>query len=457
MQDLSRIVQSLKGQTHFEDRILESVIELKLKELHKKLSGDEKSTKAELRKTLISQRKTKKRWAAKEMEEGSSLQNELQQSFAVLTGKDGLKLFQEKYKVSDYQEYKTMLEKEIQDWANDEDSLFFQFKYFDDKKTWQKDSAMDTDIKVLCLKEMLEDENKENQKPVVSQLNSWVVAIDATSRMAFPETEEDDGKRSLTINLPGGASITQELALEEAKGDVYSSQLVQKLMNNWDLSILRFVLYKLAEQKYRDRDITTTRGEILRFMNEAPNGRNYEKVEASIKKLIALTIFINSPNNSFSLRFFENYDLTNKGRQETLFISLNRDVYTQALNGKITSMYKDVIDSLSAAAAAMIYRLQRLRIQRHYQKESPIVRVDINFFKTILVFNNQRKDRIYKSIESSLNEIVEMNVTLRKYTKIVDGVYELEFLPLSPSEMNDLSTFSSNSEQFIFPVKKEES
>lgn len=455
MESIKRILQILEEKSKIPKSKLNIIVKMEWEKLSQIMASGEEAIQSELKKALIADKKTKKRWVQKEEDGGGPFEKEMDEAFQVLAGADGVQAFQKKYKAKDYHEYRKTKLQELYDWVENEEELCCQFKYFSEKKRWQRESALKTDIRLLSLKEMLSDKNSENQKPVVSQLNSWVVAVDPTSKALFPEPDDGESTRVLTINLPGGTSIRQELALEEAKGDVYSSQMVQKLMNTWDLSVLRFVLHKLAEQKYRGAEITTTRKEILDFINEPANGRNYEVIEASIKKLVALTIFINSPGSNFSLRFLEGYDMLKHGSTETLNITLNKDVYTQALNGKITSMYKDVIDSLSGAAAAMIYRLQRLRIQKHYSKESPIVIVDMDFFRSILILNSKRKDRMYKAIESSLDEIVEMGVTLKNYTKITDGVYELEFLPLSTSEINDLGTYNTNTEQFVFPTKME--
>lgn len=445
-----------KDNSIYEEEELQEVIRFHMDEFLKEaLSEDD--IKSYLNNFIASQRKTKKRWVAKEKGKGSFLDKKLKEAADVWIGEDGVNRFQKQYGYQDFHQMRMERINELEDWAKDDNSLCSHFKFFKQKQKWQRDAALRMDIKILCLRTLL-TEVADDQKLIVSQLNDWsLIPVDYSGRGNFPEASAEEGENVSVVNfnLPGGTHIQAELNTGEIRNNLYSSPLVYKLMNSWDLGILRFVLFKLAEKQYRDTEVVTTRQEMLEFLKFPNNGRSYELIEASIKKLISLTVFVNMPNKRFSLRFLEDYVLDFLSGTEKLTISLNKEVYAQALNGKTTAMYKDVIDSLSGAATAIVYRLQILRLQHHYNQESPIIRVDLDFFKSIITFKGNRKNRIQATIESALDEMVKLGVTVKRYLRVSDNIYEIEFLELSYQEQKDLGTSHLEEEQFVFALPKE--
>lgn len=407
----------------------------------------------EYTKQIIACRKTKRRWIDKENDLNSSFHNEIDEATKTLTGENGIKHFHEKYEVEDLYCLREKIINSMEEWAANDDLLLIEFKYFKNKQAWQKKKSLGSDIKILCLRYLIEEIKELNKPQVITQLKDWSnVPVDFTGRGRFQEISLDDDSKKIGImklDLPGGTEIEQKLTIDSTRNKLYKSPLIEKLLDGDDMSIMRFVLSKLRENKYISTEIKTTKLELIQALGLPLNGRSYELITASIVKLSGVKVFVNSPSGKFDLGFLANFELPSEENGEVI-LYLDNAAYKQALSGKVISMYKNVIYSLSSSASAVIYKLQMERVERHAKNLSSVITVDISYFKSVLIINSKRKDRIHSVIENALDEILNTGVTLKAYTKITDGYYELEFLPLTKNEMTDLVANTDIGEQFAF-------
>lgn len=402
---------------------------------------EEKGTLDEsLEKLINSRARAKNRWVSKEKEEGGFLHKEIEEGLKLFTSENGIKKFEERYGEKDYAAWKKKKEKGLGEWAKDNSKGYMDFPYFQYFQRWRQETGIKNDIRIMLMRHLIQMEEDNEDEPVVAVLNDWDFPIDYTARATFPMPDSSAKSVSITLNASADSSVEAQLDLEAITSEFYNSPLLHKLMNDWDMDLMRFVLYKVAKQQYSDQFIVFTIREILEFMNAPSNGRNYEIIEASIKKMVGLTVYINTPNKRFTLRFLEKYIIEERpGLPSLITVILTHDVYNQALNGKITNMYKEVIDDLGPAARALIYKLQKVRIQRHSKKESRTMVVDLDFFTRVLLSTQQRKSRFKNVIDTTLREIINRNVTLESFERLKADQYRLIFKEFTKKELKDLA------------------
>lgn len=402
---------------------------------------EEKGTLDEsLEKLINSRTRTKNRWVSKEKEEGGFLHKEIEDGLKLFTSENGTKKFEERYGEKDYAAWKKKKEEGLGEWAKDNSKGYMDFPYFQHFVRWRQETGIKNDIKIMLLQhriESIEDETKEES--IVAVLNDWDFPIDYTSRGTFPPADSSAKTVSITLNESIDCSVEAELDLEALTSEFYKSSFLHNLINEFDMGLMRFFIHKIRKQQYSDQFIVFTIKEAFDFTKTPSNGRTYERIESSIRRLIGLTIFINTPSKRFSLRFLEKYIVEERpGHPSQLTVAVAHDVYNQALNGKITNMYKDVIDVLSPAARALIYKLQKVRIQRHSRKESQVMIVDLEFFEKVLFSTHQRKSRFKNVIDTALKEIINMKVTLDSFERLKADQYRLVFMDVTKKEIKDL-------------------
>ncbi|UYZ38974.1 hypothetical protein OD350_29240 (plasmid) [Clostridium beijerinckii] len=410
-------------------------------------------------------RPTKKRWIKIVTNDKKSLYNKEIESAEIFydkvkSGELPSSKFESFFGVSNIDEYRETLLKELKKWANDDNAFLTDFKYLDSLINRSVMIAIKNDIYLYYF--IFSEKQKVNITKVPKILSE--LPIDTSGKIDYlSESQKNNLDEDLDINivptldklisLEGDEKdeillrLEKKTYLEIKKGgnpDKFLDMMTQiallksiKYLNSFDTKIINYY-YNHFENALTGKPINKTIYEIRKELNLPVSQKYYEDIENSLAKIGSMNMTYNLNGsklygNLLSCVIYEE----NGVKKARVYLG---DILKELVIKDGSFEYdKDVFNNLSNMSQQLAIWLQKRRYGLALGKSGNIDSIETKTFTNAIYFKTKRVDRIRNRIIECLEELQLKNLIVKEYylNKKID-VIVIHYIDLTIKERKKL-------------------
>ncbi|MEX3623778.1 hypothetical protein [Viridibacillus arvi] len=339
---------------------------------------------------------------------------------------------------------------ELEEWAKDKNTLLTDYFYLDDLKVFQIIRAFETDV-VYIIANYFKEQNYDGQwtkaikqRPVELLHIPWADKVVKTKPTITKETND------ITVyseEYKVGDHLIR--AMFEVKKDelIYFKNVYA--LDNVDSDIIQYVLEQIGPEFYSDSgdiDIDLVKLAKAVYINSARSGKVLDLLKQRIRRLATYSqsYFVVDKENEkvkreYILNVFQEVVINEEEKRAT--IKLAERIRENIINRELIEVYTDIKESLTnKASSTLIFSLQKERIDLHVLNKGYKKHFDYFYYQRKMRLHYKRLERNYQLISEALEEFEKINVIIKSFKRNGTG-FDIEFLPLSESEIKDFSKY----------------
>lgn len=218
-----------------------------------------------------------------------------------------------------------------------------------------------------------------------------------------------------------------------------------KVLDSTDQKILINLMSRIDSTFYADRSVTMDLGDLVRSLHPRPSEKHYKMVAERCIKMTRFnfTHYDRDCVEGLSFNFFDSVFITSgKEYKRTVTATFGTFLYNAIVNDRVVRVTANNYEALEGNLSRIIYyalQKERMLLPSRKSNDLPAQRIgtyDISFFQRLVRFCTGSKRKKIRLISESLDEFVSKQIAIHSY-KEKDGVFQIEFVPLTMDEIND--------------------
>lgn len=270
-------------------------------------------------------------------------------------------------------------------------------------------------------------------KPLFSPTPVEMSLIDVSGILSNEYLITSDGSTKLRTTILNNETVTIAKTYDEAT-----------------FRIFNFFLENLNEQFFVTHSVALDLRKIALLFNEKPSTFHYDKVINACRAMTNYTFEYISKKGIITFNIFDNIVITKDGNgKKVVVITAARALYAAIIKNRMTYVTTNNFNQLENNLSRIIYfALQRERIELTIRalnngeclENARIINCyPFSFFKAIVYFRHKRISNNIQLIIESLEEFKRLNIAIKDFVVHKDYSIEIEYIPLSHDEYDDLT------------------
>lgn len=258
-------------------------------------------------------------------------------------------------------------------------------------------------------------------KPLFSP-SSFTLMMDTASNNLLKEIiTDDDGHELLEVTVNNG-KLTPPKSMD-------SNDL--KLINSF---ISNINMQEFSREKSVIVDLNTLGKEVVDYHV----GKNViAKISNSCRKLVEYNFSYEEEGSKMYFNLFDNIAIKEDAESPYAIAQFGEVLSNAIINKKLISISSASYDVLQNNLSKIIcYALKREQIAN---QETLTNEYSYTYFQKIVRFKMKNKKKNMQLIQESLQEFVDNKIAIKSFC-LKNGLFILDFLPLSPAEIEDLNS-----------------
>lgn len=324
--------------------------------------------------------------------------------------------------------------KEVEEWVNDDNMLISDYKYIKDKTKRQIQTALNIDF-IITLSDFVIEQFDGDINSVVTEVNDFFTQTPLPGK----------GIRTTLKKMNDLSLFVDEYANDDYKittiinQDIINNNKRSLYIDKKDWEIFYFVLSRRDIEFVERKKIFVNIGDLVKVAYPDSRGKKeYDLVIQRLEKIKDISFKIEEKNGDIHyFDLFNHIILSHDGLQAEIEVA--EFFHKQYLNNQTIKIYSDKIKNFKHEYSEPII-LTLVSERYRYLKEKDMRSshaYPYEFFARRIRFPSRNKADNLKIIDECLEEIVENEVTVQKFTRKKD-VYYITFYPVSDREAEDL-------------------
>lgn len=391
---------------------------------------------------------TKKRWvesAVERFHKNTNKNKELSKEYKFLSDYY-TQLGKENFKNSFAEESPDALIKNkirnLDEWAENSDSLLTNYLYFRDKTKRQTKNAIVSDLATF-ISDVFENKYNSNFKSLFVERPMVYVSHPifnaSNERMdtkSYKNTIEDDFSTYYYDDYEPTDYYKVRTLITKDYAEKHSALFLDELDNK----IFDQIMTHRGPSFASHRKIHFNVGDIVRSIYKSNGINNYKRIDERLKKMLNFKFNVHENNEfiGFGILDYVSIDYENNWSVEA---TVGEVIHREFLNNYTVRLYKDEIDGLNhQLSKRLTFILQKERLEQDPKisdEEDFSMMYDYNFFAHKLKLPVRHNKESLKKLDASLDEIISLNIGIQDF-KRTNNIYTIHFKKLDKHEQKDL-------------------